>query len=113
MTARIRPQGARVVVRLDDPIQTTEAGLVLGYGHVGVDAGGVDVDWGTVEAVGTGRAITRGPSKGQRIPVELEVGDRVCFEHGCGLQVIGDRRLLIVWEDHIMARVRQGGQHGI
>jgi co-chaperonin GroES (HSP10) len=69
-----RPINSRVVLQLDPGVTKTETGLL----HLPSNRH-TCAFWGTVISVGPGRLITEGPRAGQRVPMEVALGDRVMY----------------------------------
>ena len=91
--AEVRPLADRVVVVPIDAVEEMKGGL-----HI-PDTAKEKPQQGEVVAVGPG-AI----EKGERMPMELEVGQRVLYGKYSGTEVtIGDRKLLIVKESDVLA----------
>lgn len=90
----LRPLGDRVVVKRLDQETVTAAGIVL------PDSAAEKPDQGQVVAVGPGRLN----DQGQRIQVELQVGERVLFGKYAGqsIKINGDE-LLVLREEEVVA----------
>ena len=84
----MRLLGDSIVVVPDEVSDTTAAGIVLPGGSAEIWR------YGTVEFVGPGR---RSEHTGERIPVDVEVGDRVIHHHAHGqpLELEGGEYLLL------------------
>ena len=92
-----RPTDDRILVD-QDPIETrTSSGIFLH--HEAAEA----VNRGTVLAVGPGRYTKNGDT---RIPVDIQVNDRVLFAPGSGLKVkVEGVTYLVLKEDEVIAIV--------
>mgnify|MGYP000901023159 CR=1 FL=1 len=89
----IKPLGDRVVVEAIAKEETTASGIVL------PDTAKEKPQEGKVTAVGSGAL-----KDGQRIPLEVKVGDRVLFSKYAGTEVKYDgKELLIMRESDILA----------
>jgi chaperonin GroES len=94
---RLKPLGSRVVVKALDREEITKSGIVL------PDTAKEKPQEGKVLAVGPG---DRHPDTGERIPVELKVGDRVLFQKYAGTEFkLDDEELLILSEKDVLAQV--------
>lgn len=89
----IRPLGDRVVVKATPTEEKTKSGIVL------PDTAKEKPQEGEVIAVGTGRLL----ENGQRVPIDLKVGDRILFSKYAGNEVkIDDVEYLIMRESDIL-----------
>lgn len=89
----IKPLGDRVVVEAVPKEETTASGIVL------PDTAKEKPQEGKVTAVGNGAW-----KDGERIPLEVKVGDRVLFSKYAGTEVKYDgKELLIMRESDILA----------
>ncbi len=96
MSVSIKPLEDRVVVRALEAEQTTASGLVI------PDTVKEKPQEGEVLAVGPGRI----DDKGQRVPIDVAVGDRVIFSKYGGTEVkYGGEDLLILSARDILAVV--------
>jgi len=92
---KVRPLGAKVLVRRDEAESITEAGIYL------PESAKDKPKTGVVTAVGTGAINTE---TGDRIPMTLKKGDHVIFSSYAGTEVkLEDDELLIMSEDEILA----------
>lgn len=90
----IKPLGDRVVLKLIEQEQRTESGIVL------PDTAKEKPQQGEVVAVGSGRIL----DNGQRVELEVNVGDKVIFSKYAGTEVkIDGEEYLIVNERDILA----------
>lgn len=92
----LQPLGDRVIVELLDEEQTLASGIVL------PDTAKEKPQRGRVLAVGSGEKN----EDGDRIPVEVEVGDIVVFSKYGGTEIkVGADEYLILRESDILAKV--------
>src|SRR6266702_1080261 len=92
----LRPLGDRVVVKPVDREEMTKSGIVI------PDTAKEKPQEGIVEAVGTGRIL----DSGQRVPMELKVGDKVLYSKYAGSEFKPDDiEYLIVSEKDVLAVV--------
>ncbi|SUK12534.1 co-chaperonin GroES [Staphylococcus agnetis] len=90
----LKPIGNRVVIEKKEREQTTKSGIVL------TDSAKEKSNEGEVVAVGTGRIL----DNGQRVELEVSVGDRVVFQQYAGTEVKrGKNTYLILTEEDILA----------
>jgi|SRR6185312_9737229 len=91
---KLQPLGDRVVVEREESESTTAGGIVL------PDSAKDKPARGTVISVGDGKLC----DDGSRSPLQVKVGERVLFTSYAGEQFkIGDRELLLMREDDILA----------
>jgi chaperonin GroES len=91
---KLRPLGDRVVVKPLSREETTKSGIVL------PDTAKEKPQRGTVIAVGEGRR----DEDGDRIPMDVKVGDQVLFAKYAGTEFkLDDEELLILSEKDILA----------
>lgn len=96
MTMELRPLGNRVVVEPIEEDEVTPGGIVL------PETAKEKPQQGKVLAVGPGER----DEKGQRIPLDVKVGDRVLFAKYAGTEVkLEGKKLLILRESDILAVV--------
>lgn len=96
MSVSIKPLEDRVVVRALEAEQTTASGLVI------PDTVKEKPQEGEVLAVGPGRI----DDKGQRVPIDVAVGDRVIFSKYGGTEVkYGGEDVLILSARDVLAVV--------
>ncbi|TEB04585.1 10 kDa chaperonin [Pelotomaculum schinkii] len=89
----IRPLGERVVVKATPTEERTKSGIVL------PDTAKEKPQEGEVIAVGSGRLL----ETGQRVPIDLKVGDKILFSKYAGNEVkIDDVEYLIMREADIL-----------
>ncbi|WP_126283856.1 co-chaperone GroES [Burkholderia stagnalis] len=94
----LRPLHDRVIVKRLDQETTTASGIVI------PDSAAEKPDQGEVIAVGPGRK----DADGQRIVLDLKVGERVLFGKYAGQTVkVGGDELLVLREEDIVAVVNQ------
>ena len=95
----LRPLGDRVVVKPVDREERTKSGIVL------PDTAKEKPQEGIVEAVGTGRIL----DNGQKVPMELQVGDKVLYAKYAGNEFkLEDIEYLIISEKDVLAVVANG-----
>ncbi len=93
---KLKPLGARVVVKALDREEVTKSGIVL------PDTAKEKPQEGRVLAVGPGDR----DEDGERIPVELKEGDRVLFQKYAGTEFkLDGEELLILAEKDILATI--------
>lgn len=94
-STRVRPLGAKILVRRDEPETRTASGIFL------PESGKERPKTGTIEAVGDGALNTE---TGERIPLSVTRGDRVIFSSYAGTEIkLGEEELLIMSEDDVLA----------
>ena len=95
---RLRPLGDRVVVKPLGREETTKSGIVL------PDTAKEKPQRGTILAAGAGRR----DDDGERIPLDVAVGDQVLFAKYAGTEFkLDDEELLILSEKDILAVVSE------
>jgi chaperonin GroES len=93
---KLRPLGDRVVIKPASREETTKSGIVL------PDTSKEKPQRGTVIAVGAGRK----DDDGERIALDVQVGDAVLFAKYAGTEFkLDDEELLILAEKDILAIV--------
>src|SRR5207248_3549709 len=92
----LRPLGDRVVVKPVEREEKTKSGILL------PDTAKEKPQEGIVEAVGTGRIL----DSGQKVPMELKVGDKVLYAKYAGNEFkVDEIEYLIVSEKDVLAVV--------
>ena len=92
----IKPLGDRVVIKALEAEQKTKSGIVL------PDTVKEKPQEGEIIAVGTGKVL----ENGQRVAIEVKVGDKVSFSKYAGTEVkIDDKDYLVISERDILAIV--------
>jgi len=92
----LKPLGDRVVLKPVDREEMTKSGIVI------PDTAKEKPQEGIVEAVGTGRVL----DSGQRVPMDLKVGDKVLYSKYAGSEFKPhDIEYLIVSEKDVLAVV--------
>ncbi|NWQ43696.1 co-chaperone GroES [Bacillus sp. EB106-08-02-XG196] len=92
----LRPLGDRIVIELVESEEKTASGIVL------PDSAKEKPQEGKVVAVGTGRVL----ESGERVALEVSVGDRIIFSKYSGTEVKFDgNEYLILRENDILAVV--------
>ena len=95
----LRPLGDRVVVMPVEREEMTKSGIVI------PDTVEEKPQEGIVEAVGTGRIL----ENGTRVPMEIEVGDKVLYAKYSGSEFkLDDVEYLIIPERDVLAIVDNG-----
>jgi chaperonin GroES len=95
MTVNITPLHDRVVVRRLEEKETAKGGIII------PDTAKEKPQQGEVMAVGAGKI-----EKGRRIPLEVNVGDRILFGKYTGSEIkIDDQEYLIFREEEILAKL--------
>ena len=92
----LKPLGNRVVVKpLEDDKQMSSGGIYI------PDTAKEKPQDGEVVAVGPGRLT----DEGQRIPIEVEVGDTIVYSKYAGTEYkVGDTEYLVLREDDILLK---------
>jgi chaperonin GroES len=99
---KLRPLADRVVIKPVEREEVTKSGIVL------PDTAKEKPQEGIIEAVGKGRYNER---TGERIKLDVEVGDRVMYAKYAGSEVkIDDVDYLILSEKDILAVVQSNGK---
>ena len=99
MAVNLRPLADRVVVKPLEREEVTKSGIVL------PDTAKEKPQEGVVEAVGNGRYNEQ---SGQRVPLDVKVGDRVIYAKYAGSEVkIDEQDYLILSEKDILAVVAE------
>jgi chaperonin GroES len=94
VAAKLKPLGDRVVIKPAGREETTKSGIVL------PDTAKEKPQRGTILAVGAGRR----DDDGDRIPMDVSVGDEVLFAKYSGTEFkLEDEELLILAEKDILA----------
>ena len=94
MVKKLVPLGDRVVVKPQPAEEKTKSGIVL------PDAAKERPQEGTIVAVGTGRVL----DNGQKVPLEVKVGDKVIYSKYGGSEVkIDNEEYIILTEKDILA----------
>jgi chaperonin GroES len=95
----LRPLGDRVVLKPVEKEEMTKSGIVI------PDTVKEKPQEGIVEAIGTGRIL----DNGTRVPVELEVGDKVLYARYSGSEFkVDEIEYLIIPERDVLAVVGNG-----
>lgn len=95
MAVNITPLHDRVVVRRFEEKESIKGGIII------PDSAKEKPQEGEVVAVGAGKR-----EKGERIPLDVKVGDRVLFGKYSGTEIkIEDEELLILREEEILAKL--------
>jgi chaperonin GroES len=95
MTVNITPLHDRVLVHRLEEKETAKGGIII------PDTAKEKPQEGEVMAIGAGKI-----EKGQRVPLDVKVGDRILFGKFTGNDVkIDDQEYLILREEEILAKV--------
>ena len=95
MTMNITPLHDRVLVRRLEEKETAKGGIII------PDSAKEKPQEGEVIAVGAGKM-----EKGQRVPLDVNVGDRILFGKYTGNDIkIDDQEFLILREEEILVKV--------
>ena len=95
-TAKLRPLGDRVVIQPTPREEMTKSGIVL------PDTAKEKPQEGTVLAVGPGRI----DDKGNRVPIDVKVGDTVLYSKYGGTEIkVDGEDLLVLRESDVLAVV--------
>ncbi|MEO0239506.1 MAG: co-chaperone GroES [candidate division WOR-3 bacterium] len=90
---KLRPLADRVVIKRIEEEEVKKGGIII------PDTAKEKPQKGEVVAVGPGRL----DEKGNRIPLEVKVGDKVLFSKYAGTEVkVGDEEYLVMREDDIL-----------
>lgn len=94
VSKKLTPLGDRVVIKPEPQEAKTRSGIVL------PDTAKEKPSEGTVVAVGFGRIL----DNGQKVPVEVKVGDKVIYSKYGGTEVkLDDEEYIILQERDILA----------
>ena len=92
---KVHPLADRVAIRPLEETETMRGGLYI------PDTAKEKPQQGEIIAVGPGRY-----EKGERVPLELKVGDRVLYGKYSGTEVkIDDEEVLIIKESDVLAKI--------
>ncbi|NPV29073.1 MAG: co-chaperone GroES [Firmicutes bacterium] len=92
----LRPLGDRVVLKVVEAEDKTKGGIIL------PDTAKERPQQGEIVAVGTGKVL----ENGERVPLEVKVGERVIFSRYAGTEVkVAGKEYLIVNERDLLAVV--------
>ncbi len=95
MAVNITPLHDRVIVKRLEEKETVKGGIII------PDSAKEKPQEGEVVAVGSGRR-----EKGELIPLDVKVGDRILFGKYSGNEIkIDDQEYLILKEDEILAKI--------
>ena len=98
----VKPLGDRVVLKPVEREERTKSGIVL------PDTAKEKPQEGIVEAVGTGRLL----DTGTKVPMELQVGDRVLYAKYAGNEFkIDEQDYLIISEKDVLGVVGTNGSN--
>ncbi|AYO31565.1 MAG: chaperonin GroES [Thermoanaerobacteraceae bacterium] len=92
----IKPLGDRIVIKVLEKEERTKGGIVL------PDTAKEKPQKGEVLAVGSGEIID-----GQKVPLEVKVGDKIIFSKYAGTEVkIDDEEYLILRQSDVLAIIQ-------
>jgi|UniRef100_A0A7C4U231 chaperonin GroES len=92
--AEIIPTYDHIVVKIEEEEEKTKTGIVL------PDTAKEKPQKGKVVAVGSGRLL----DNGQKVPLEVKVGDTVIFSKYAGTEIkLNDEKYLILSEKEVLA----------
>jgi len=95
MAVNVTPLHDRVLVRRLEEKETVKGGIII------PDTAKEKPQEGEIIAVGAGKI-----EKGERIPLDVKVGDRVLFGKYSGNEIrVEDEEYLILKEDEILAKI--------
>jgi chaperonin GroES len=98
MTVDLKPLEDRLLVEPIEREQTTASGIIL------PETAKEKPQEGRVLAVGPGRR----DEDGERIPMDVDVGDRILYARYAGTEIkVGDQKLLILKESDVLAIVQE------
>ena len=96
MAKKMQPMGDRVIVKSLEPDEVHRSGIIL------PDTAKEKPQEAEVIAVGPGRMT----DEGQRVPVELKVGDKVIFAKYAGTEIKDeDEEYLVLKETDVLAKI--------
>ena len=94
----LKPLGDRIVVKVLNREEKTKGGIVL------PDTAKEKPTEGEVMAIGTGKVL----ENGQKLPLEVKVGDRVIFSKYAGTEVkVNGEELVIFSERDVLAIIEK------
>jgi chaperonin GroES len=97
MSVNVTPLHDRVLVMRLEPQQTAKSGIII------PDTAKEKPQEGEVVAIGLGKI-----EKGQRVPIDVKVGDKILFGKYTGSEIdVDDKGYLILREDEILAKFGQ------
>jgi chaperonin GroES len=92
----LKPIGDRVLIEIKASEEKTSGGIVI------PQAAQEKTQEGKIVAVGSGKT----DEKGNKIPIEVKVGDKVIYDKYAGTQYkVGDKEFLVIKADEILAIV--------
>ncbi len=90
----IKPLGERIVIKVLESEEKTKSGIVL------PDTAKEKPQQGEVVAIGSGKTL----DNGQKVPLEVKVGDRVLFAKYAGTEVkIDGEEYMVLKESDVLA----------
>ncbi len=95
MAVKLTPLHDRVIIKRIEEKESVKGGIII------PDTAKEKPQEGEVIAVGAGKL-----EKGQRVPMDVEVGDRILFGKYSGTEIkIEDEEYLILREEEILAKI--------
>ena len=96
MAKKMQPMGDRVIVKSLEPDEIVRGGIIL------PDTAKEKPQEAEIIAIGPGRMT----DEGQRVPIELKVGDKVIFAKYAGTEIKeGDEEYLVLKETDVLAKI--------
>jgi chaperonin GroES len=90
----IKPLGERIVIKVLESEEKTKSGIVL------PDTAKEKPQMGEILAVGPGKTL----ENGQKVPMEVKVGDKVLFAKYAGTEVkLDDEEYMVLKESDVLA----------
>lgn len=90
----IKPLGERIVIKVLESEEKTKSGIVL------PDTAKEKPQMGEILAVGSGKTL----ENGQKVPMEVKVGDKVLFAKYAGTEVkLDDEEYMVLKESDVLA----------
>ncbi len=100
MTIALKPLHDRIVVKRIEEKETVKGGIIV------PDTAKEKPQEGEVVAVGEGKL-----HEGKRIPMDVEVGDRILFGKFSGTEIkIEDEEYLILREDEVLGKMQRAAK---
>ena len=100
MSVNVTPLHDRVLVKRLEEKETAKGGIII------PDTAKEKPQEGEVMAVGAGKI-----EKGQRVPLDVKVGDRILFGKYTGSEIkIDDQEYLILREEEILAKLNRAAK---
>lgn len=97
--SKLLPVRDFLLVEKEEPVKQTASGL-----HLVTTNTEEKVGCATVLAVGSGTIV----ESGERVPMEVKVGDKVFFVKSLSVEVkVDEKSYLLLREEHVMCRLEQ------